>query len=219
MIANHEIMALAAKSVEHSGWCSPLKAAMLAAITLDLAEIRPIVAVEIGVWTGSSLIPILLGVRQTGSGIVHAIDAWSPSVSVRNEAPANQTWWGSVDHDDALRRFRERLDAYEVARFCEIHRAESGACDLSKICRRAESAADPSTIDLLHIDGSHTDQAIMDVRRFGTAIRPHGILVMDDVGWEGGGVDRAILFAKSIGFRELYQIETWMVLERQQSKR
>jgi len=197
---NHEVIAAASQSVENSGgWCSPVKAAILASIVLEL---RPAVVVEIGVWTGSSLIPMLLALKHTGTGVAHAIDAWSPRVSVRNEATANRTWWGSVDHDEALRRFRSRLDAYEVARYCEIHRAESNACNV------------PPSIDLLHVDGSHTDQAIQDVERFGAAIRPSGVMVMDDLGWEGGGVDRAVARARELGFADLYQIDKWLVMEK-----
>jgi len=201
----HEVIIAASKSVEHSGgWCSPLKAATLAAITLEL---RPKIAVEIGVWTGASAIPIMIAQRHLArmgistEGLI-AIDAWSQEVSAQNEALANATWWGSVDHDAALQRFRDRLDEFRLTAFCDIRRTQSDAC------------AVPDTIDLLHVDGSHTDQAVRDVARFGARVRVGGIMIMDDVGWEGGGVDRAIARAKELGFESLYQVDKWLVMER-----
>lgn len=197
------MLAAAAASVDGSGgWCSPVKAMALAAIVLEL---EPTTVVEIGVWTGSSLVPMLLALRHLDKGRAIAIDPWSPAISVQNEAPANRQWWGSVDHDAALAQLRGRLIQHDVARYCEIWRKASDDCQ------------PPTSIDVLHIDGSHTDQAIRDVERFGSVVRSGGVMVMDDIGWEGGGVDRAIIRAQEIHFRALYQIDQWLVMQKDSS--
>lgn len=199
----HEVLAAAAKSVDGSGgWCSPIKAMTLAAIVLD---VEPMITVEIGVWTGASLVPMLLALKHLGRGRAIAIDPWSPAISVQNEIPENRQWWGSVDHDAALAQLRGRMIHHDVTPYCDIWRHASDDCQ------------PPSSIDVLHVDGSHTDQAIRDVERFGANIRKDGVLIMDDIGWTGGGVDRAIERAHVLGFIDCYQIESWLVMQKDSS--
>ena len=56
------------------GWCTLEKAEMLAMAAMTL---RPMVAVEIGVWAGRSVLPAALVMRDTGQGTFHAIDPWA----------------------------------------------------------------------------------------------------------------------------------------------
>lgn len=181
-------------------WCSVNKAQLLA--TMIIAH-RPRVIVEIGVWQGGSLLPMALACRYNAVGMIYAIDPWSAAASVVDEVPANVEWWGSVDHDAALRVFEERLDRHGVA-------------SLVKICRtRSDDATPPpEMIDLLHIDGSHTEQAVRDVARYASVVLLGGILVLDDVGWEGGGVKRAHVLARQLGFVDMYPIDSGIAMMR-----
>lgn len=196
----YSAIADAEQSVANSGgWCTALKAGTLASLVVAL---RPRVVCEIGVWTGSSLLPMLIALRQTGSGRAIAIDPWSATCSVQGETDKNAAWWGSVDHDAALERFRQRMAEWHVTDLCDIWRQPSDEC------------TPPSSIDMLHIDGSHTDQAMRDATRFGAAVRVGGIMILDDLEWTGGGVDRAVASAHALGFVDLYRVEQWLVTQR-----
>ena len=184
---------------EGGQWCSLEKAQTLAALIVGL---RPRTVVEIGVWMGGSLVPMLLALKYNRAGRAIAIDPWSPDASRAGEAPENAQWWGSIDHELALRTFADRLAKHDVASYCEVWR------------QRSDDATPPAPIDLLHVDGNHSDQAVRDVLRFAPGVRGGGILVLDDVGWIGGHVSRALEHARSLGFTELYPLGTGIVLQR-----
>jgi predicted O-methyltransferase YrrM len=180
-------------------WCSLDKARILAATVIGM---RPKVIVEIGVWMGGSLIPMLIALRENGSGRAIAIDPWSPDASKAGEAPENVAWWSNVDHDRAFETFKERLARHNVTGYCEILRAPSDHC------------SPPDEIDILHIDGNHSDQAVRDVERFCPAVRLGGIAVLDDVAWIGGNVVRAAEIARAMGFAVLGSIGTGIMMQR-----
>lgn len=180
-------------------WCSLEKAQTLASLVVGF---RPRLVVEIGVWSGGSLVPMLLAMQSIKTGRAIAIDPWSSVSSCRDEVPQNVEWWAAVDHEAALRRFLARLEVYDLASLCEVWRHPSDSC------------IPPDGIELLHVDGSHTDQAIRDVDRFARNVVRGGILVLDDVGWEGGGVQRALELARSIGFTDRYPLGTGIVMQR-----
>lgn len=213
-------------------WCSALKAQTLASIVLGN---RPRVTCEVGVWMGGSMIPILLAlralrqvelddaaartraaaVRTAATGISEpvedvpvvrriavAIDAWSSADSAVGQSAVDAAWWASADHATALRVFRERLERHGVADLCEVVQSSSGTAPV------------PRDIDLLHVDGNHAEQATVDVARFGTAVSVGGILVLDDLHWAGGHVTSARDLARDLGFRELYRLDTGIVMQR-----
>ncbi len=188
-------------SLTPNAWTSPEKAQTLAALVLAL---RPNVVVEIGVWQGDSLIPQLLALAALGTGRGVAIDPWSSSDSIVDQTPENVEWWGKVNHDQALARFVARLQQYEVDRICQIRRARSDDVDPREL----------GTIDILHVDGNHMEQAERDVTRFAPQIRSGGILVLDDLYWSGGHVVRAREHAESLGFDTLYPLGTGCVMQR-----
>lgn len=187
--------AVDAFATEKLGWCTPEKSAALAAITFAL---RPSVAVEIGVWQGASCIPILMAMKETGIGRAIAIDPWAASASVLDENPANVEWWGSTvgqdGHDKAHRTFIEQLEKHGLSRTCDVW-------------RRRSDEVDPPACQLLHVDGSHTEQAVRDVERFGARVDVGGIMVLDDIGWSSGGPARGMERARTMGFVELYAVD------------
>jgi len=60
------------KSIE--GWCSLEKATKLINC---IADIKPDLCVEIGVFGGSSFIPQALAIKENGKGEIVGIDPWS----------------------------------------------------------------------------------------------------------------------------------------------
>jgi len=180
-------------------WCTVDKAHGLAALVLAF---RPRITVEIGVWQGGSLIPMLLAMKHTGKGRAIAIDPWAHDASVADQTAPNAAWWGNVDHGAAYRKFLARLELHELLHLCTICHRSSDLCE------------PPSEIDLLHVDGNHGPQAVRDVERFGARVPLGGILVLDDLGWEGGHVERAHVRAAELGFRDLYALGTGIVMQR-----
>jgi predicted O-methyltransferase YrrM len=192
-----QIEACAVAGSDH--WCSEEKRATLAALVIAL---RPRVVVEIGVWEGGSLLPMLLAMRHVKRGHAIAIDPWSADASVADQVPANAEWWGQIDHEKAYQKFLARLDVYDVRDACTVHRM------------RSDDAPIPPTIDLLHVDGNHAEQVLRDVNRFVPSVPVGGIVIMDDVAWEGGHVMRATQRARELGCIDLYPLGTGIVMQR-----
>lgn len=184
---------------EGGDWCDIHKAHTLAALVLST---RPRVVVEIGVWLGGSALPMLIAMRENGVGRTTVIDPWSQQASVIGETPTNAAWWGKVDHERAFKRFKERLIKHRVESICEIQRA------------RSDDAIVPESIELIHVDGNHTDQAVRDVDRFLPHVKLGGFAVMDDVAWIGDGVVRAVAHAELLGFESLYSLGSGLVMQR-----
>lgn len=194
------------------GWCTLEKATTLASIIIAN---RSRVIVEIGVWTGSSLIPMALAAKALGEwpdpisgkpgyATVYAVDPWDPKVSMVEQGDVHKKWWGEAPHAWAYETFAERLKTFEVA-------------DIVKVLKMPSSSwlNPPERIDVLHIDGNHGPQAITDVMFYGARVRQGGYLILDDLDWEGGHVRKAFETAVGeLGYRPLYNLETGIVLQR-----
>lgn len=183
------------------GWCPPEKAQALAAMVVTL---RPEVVVELGVWTGASLIPMALAVKQNGVGSVLGIDPWSSQASIEGQVKAeDQQFWSNASmHEVEFNRFMGNLDKY-------------GLHDVVRIARkRSNDVVPPEKIGLLHIDGNHGPQAVMDVNRFAPKVVFGGLVVMDDLNWSGGFVGEAADALKNMGYKHLYPLGTGAVYQR-----
>jgi predicted O-methyltransferase YrrM len=182
-------------------WCDLQKACTLAAM---IVADRPPIVVEIGVWQGGSLVPMLLAMKHANyGGRAIAIDPWASSASVEGQiAEADRGWWGSVDHGAAHDKFLARLYRHDLRSLCEVVRMNSSEAPV------------PGSIGLLHIDGNHGEQAIADVARFAPSVNVGGVLVLDDLHWSGGAVERAYEAAQRMGFVEQYKLGTGCVMRR-----
>lgn len=185
-------------------WCTEEKAMTLAAMVLTL---RPRKVVEIGVWTGASLVPMALAAKSLGSWTdpathrpthctVIGIDPWDPVASAENQLPINAKWWSEAPHGWAHEQTVERVLRFGVHEHVELQRMTSDAF------------TPPPNIGLLHIDGNHGVQAIRDVHRYGLNVSPGGIVILDDFHWEGGAVEEAGAQLEGMGFRPMYDIDT-----------
>src|SRR5208283_4602386 len=149
---------------EH-GWCTPEKMRALASIVLAL---RPETVVEIGVWSGKSLIPMALACKLLGKGRVIGIDPFDSVASVEGQIPIVADWWRKVDHDGVLRFFLEKVKHFGVQDYVTFIR------------KRSDDVIPDREIGLLHVDGNHALQAVRDVERFAPRVAPGGIVVLDD---------------------------------------
>lgn len=78
------------------GWCSSEKALLMMDV---IKENKCQYCVEIGVFSGMSLLPIAKTLQYNGQGEVFAIDAWNASEATKgfNTSDPNYTWWSQLD--------------------------------------------------------------------------------------------------------------------------
>lgn len=176
------------------GWCTVQKAHNLAAIVCAL---RPVTAVEIGVYGGRSLIPIAMAMKYLGKGLVIGIDPWDAKASAEGQQGEHRDWWGSkCDHDIVFRQFSEAVQ-------------KTGTQNCIKVLRkRSDEVEPPPGVQLLHLDGNHGDQAYIDIRRFAPSVVVGGMVVLDDLTWPGGAVSRSEEYLLGHGFVQLSKTYT-----------
>lgn len=172
---------LALTSMQYlDGWCSETKASDL----MDLVWfVKPKVIVEIGVFGGKSLVPMAFALKATGAGKAYGIDPWSAQASAEGMDGANKEWWGNLDHEAILRTLQERVKQFDLEEYVQLVQATS------------EAAAPIEEIDILHIDGNHSEGAsFLDVEKWVPYVRQGGIIIFDDIGWTdaSGGTSKAV---------------------------
>ncbi len=176
-----------------SDWCSIEKAQTLAATVIAL---RPSLTIELGIWQGSSLIPMALAHRAIGYGRVIAVDAWEAEASVQGQSDEDAKWWKSVDHQKAYETFLRALSEEGVAQIVEVVRC------------RSDDYTPPDGVELVHIDANHSEQAVKDVQRFIPHMSSRGTWILDDYAWSGGGVRKACAVLERAGWHECYALGT-----------
>jgi len=92
------------------------------------------------------------------------------------------------------RRFMGRIERHQLGAFVDVYRATSTDSPV------------PARIELLHIDGNHGPQASADVKRFAPNVPVGGIVVLDDIEWEGDHVKMGGQWLLEHGFATLYDI-------------
>ncbi len=129
------------------GWCSEEKAENFINLVL---KVKPKVCVEIGVFGGASLFPVASALKFLDSGLVIAIDPWDKLECIKNfdpiEEAAHLNWWGKVNLDRVYNNYLNSLKQYGLENYCLTIRKSS-----------AKAADDIGTIDILYIDGDHSE--------------------------------------------------------------
>lgn len=184
------------------GWCSQEKAAILIDLVL---KYKPETIVEIGVWGGKSLVPMACALKANNKGKIYGIDPWSSQASLQgliNEE--NKGFWSWVDHEGVMRGLIDKIDEFELGAYIDLIKATS-------------LAADPiPDIDILHIDGNHSDEtSYIDATKWVPLVKNGGLIIFDDITWTENGVDpstaRAIawLNERCIKIAEFSDICVW----------
>lgn len=155
------------------GWCWPAKAEALALATLTH---RPAVAVEIGVFAGRSAIAIALAMQHLSHGHIYGIDPWLADASAAGWHDENEKWWHGVDHDYIYRKCCEHIAANKVGERISLLRSTSNHI--------AAIISPHPFINLLHIDGNHSEeQSCQDVTAYVPLCTPGAPICFDDVHW------------------------------------
>jgi len=181
------------------GWCTVQKAQELA---LAVLKSKAQVVVELGVFEGRSCLPVAMALKEQGSGVVWAVDPWSNDAAKEGYDGENEKWWGSIDLEAVHQKFLGHVE-------------KAGVQDQVRVLRRkSDDVIPPHEIDLVHLDGQHTDQTIKDVERYASKVRVGGFVFVDDIQWHGGGVGRAVEKLLTMGFVKLFDRDTGAMFER-----
>lgn len=159
-----------AAMAQMEGWCSNKKACLLMDLIL---AIRPEIIVEIGVFGGKSVVPMAYALQYNRKGKIYGIDPWSSACSAEGMDGVNFEWWSAVEHEKIYQRLQHQIDEFDLRDQIELIRATSEACPPIP------------NIDILHIDGNHSEKAsYLDVTKWVPLVRSGGIIIFDDVNWE-----------------------------------
>lgn len=179
------------------GWCSSEKAEKLMQLIYD---VHPNVIVEIGVFGGSSLYPALKALKYLNAGIGYAIDPWSTEECLKGYAfdDPNYLWWKSIDLNKIYEDFNKMLTLQGLSSYCNIMRMNS---------QQALSHFPDESIDILHIDGNHSEaSALVDVQSFLPKLKKGGYLWFDDVTWDS--TKKAIEYVTILGLHHIRERST-----------
>lgn len=160
------------------GWCPVLKADQMMDLIINT---KPKVCVEIGVFGGASVYPTIMALRYNKhighpQGFIYAIDPWRNDEAVKNytSTDVNADWWGRVDLREIKNKFIRTMAAEQIQDTCIVVPKTS-----------ADAAAEiPNDIDILHIDGNHTEaSSVLDVQLYLPKVREGGYIWFDDIAW------------------------------------
>lgn len=152
------------------GWCSYRKAGFLMDLIL---KAKPQVVLEIGVWGGKSLIPMAYALKANGSGVIYGIDPWSTEASLEEvKDESNIAYWGTIDHENVMNWLIVKLFQFELKNHVQLIRSTSADAPLI------------ADIDILHIDGNHSDKtSYLDVTKWVPLVKSGGWIIFDDMTW------------------------------------
>ncbi len=203
--ANKKLFSLICTTIPTlQGWCGLEKACALASLTLAM---KPIHACELGVYAGRSLLGIAFAMKEIGSGLITGIDPYSPQESASGQIGANEKWWGELDHQSIKKKFLDVVKLFKL----ENH---------VRLIEKASSKVDTSNMQLqiLHVDANHGENAFHDAEKYGPLVQLGGLVICDDLGWELGGVLRAVDALEEMGFVEVLRRteggENWNLMQR-----
>lgn len=151
-------------------WCSKEKINLL----MDLVYLtQPKVCVEIGAFTGSSVLPVAATLKLLQFGGIYAIDAWSNQEVVKNLADndPNKPWWSRVNMSDARRFFDYTVYSWRLNAFC-IAIQESSEKAVEQL----------PEIDFLHLDGDYSEiGSCRDVELYLPKVKSGGYILLSNV--------------------------------------
>ncbi len=157
------------------GWCTKEKALALVDLVL---EVKPKVCVDIGVFGGGSLFPIASALKVLGKGIVIGIDPWDKVECLKYLDPiadiAHLSWWGNLDMNYVYLSYLSMLKRFGLENYCLTMKTTS-----------EKAITSIETIDILHIDGNHSESGFaLDVFLYLPKVRSGGYILLNDSLWQ-----------------------------------
>lgn len=151
-------------------WCSEDKINLLMDVTL---MIQPKTCVDIGSFTGSSVLPVATTLKFLKKGKIFAIDAWSNAEAVKNidTDDANYEWWSKLNMHSIHTAFTNLMTRWSLNNVCTPIQAPSNQA-IQKI----------DTIDFLHLDGNFSEAgALEDVELYLPKVKTGGYILLSNI--------------------------------------
>lgn len=183
------------------GWCTLDKAGCLIDYVNEIcSRVEFPKCVEIGVYGGKSILPVALELKRHKKGIVYAIDPWSNEEATKGYSDLHYNFWSTVDLNRVLNIFRGIISDFQLEPYVNIVRSTS------------DDAPEYQDIDLLYIDGQHTEQALKDASKYATQVKKDGYCLVDDVNW--GVVGNVPDYLRTLGFQHIHTVDQCQVFKR-----
>ena len=176
------------------GFCSLDKAGCLIDYVDEICKnVKNPVCVEIGVYGGKSVLPVAIELKRNKKGIVYAIDPWKNEEAIKGYYGEDLHFWKTIDLEKYFQIFKTGIKEYELSDYVKIIRSTSDDAPLI------------SNIDLLYIDGQHTDQALRDTEKYASQIKTGGYCLVDDIDW--GEVGKVPELLDEMGFELIHSLQ------------
>lgn len=156
------------------GWCTQEKALNFIDLVL---QTKPDVCVEIGVFGGASVFPVASALKFLGKGTIIGIDPWDKIECIKYFEPVEERaqldWWGKVNLNSIYEKYLKMIKQFELENFCITMKTTS-----------AKAAADIGVIDILYLDGNHSELiSTQDVQLYLPKVRSGGYIWINDILW------------------------------------
>ena len=163
--------------IDFGGGCSLPKAYIMACL---IATYRLKTTLDIGVYRGRSLFPQALAHKYFTGGVVYGIDPWDNEVAQEND---------NLELRERIKAFLQQVSLKEIGAEVIQYKTQRHLDDHCIIIpKKSEEAAEHfrhTTFGLIHIDGSHDTEVVMnDIELYLPLLSENGFLVMDDMSWE-----------------------------------
>lgn len=180
-----------------SGWCTYDKAMELCGL-IEKYDVELIV--EVGVFGGRSLLPMAHALEYRGRGFIYGIEPWDNQLAIEPATSLqNDEWWCGTDLKSVKQQFIRYISEHNLAHRVKL--LELSSDDAFAVLSLSRFLAH---VDLIHIDGNHSEiQAKRDILNAEAILRPSGILVLDDIIWQGVAKVRDLITSR---FDTLYEV-------------
>lgn len=149
-------------------------------LTQAVAEIRPTIIVEVGVWKGASTATMAKKLKELQiEGVVVAIDTWLGS----SEHWTTPQWFSSLSIEHGRPALQKKFMANMLAGGIRdyVLPLPIDSLNAAKVLKELDLG-----VDLLHLDGGHDYASVIaDLRAWWPLLRPGGILIGDDYNTNG----------------------------------
>ena len=187
------------------GWSTLNKAGHLIDCTEEICtRVDNPICVEIGVFAGKSLLPIAISLRRNKKGIIYGIDPWTNEEAIKGYSGVDEEYWNTINLQQKYEFFQQLLTDFDLKEY------------VNTIVGASDDVPEIKNIDLLHIDGQHTEQAMRDAKKFASQVTLNGYCFVDDVAW--GEVADVPYLLKDMGFVEVHRVDTGVMYKRNQIK-
>lgn len=151
-------------------WCSKDKANL---IMDHILSTKPEVCVEIGLFSGSSFIPIAATLRYVNHGIAFGIDPWSNGEAAKGLQLEGDDykWWSSVNMLSIYNNLLKAIDKWGVDENSKFLRMNS-----------LNASGLVPEIDFLHIDGNFSEKGCLDdVLNYLPKVKKDGYVLISNI--------------------------------------